>query len=98
MPRIPSATVGDLANAIAATESRGCSVEEIGVRPGEKMHEDLVSLQEGLRTWYRADEGLYIIRPFWDVQPSMIDDRKCEPGFSYSSNDDPQPIAVQVLR
>lgn len=52
----PSATVGDLAAAMISVFSYDKGVEEIGVRPGEKKHETLVSREELSRT---EDKGEY---------------------------------------
>jgi UDP-N-acetylglucosamine 4,6-dehydratase len=46
VPRIPSMKIVDLANAIAP----GLKLEEIGMRPGEKLHEEMISADDSRRT------------------------------------------------
>jgi len=46
VPRIPSMKIIDLANAVAP----GSKLEEIGMRPGEKLHEEMISADDSRRT------------------------------------------------
>lgn len=46
----PAATVGDLAQAMVELFNYDGGIEEIGVRPGEKMHETLITTEELIRT------------------------------------------------
>jgi UDP-N-acetylglucosamine 4,6-dehydratase len=46
VPRIPSLKIIDLANAVAP----GSKLEEIGMRPGEKLHEEMISADDSRRT------------------------------------------------
>lgn len=65
VPKIPSMTIVDLAEVIAP----GCRVEWIGVRPGEKLHEVLVSDDEA-RTTIELDD-MFVIQPahpWWSVE------------------------------
>ncbi|MGC2137910.1 MAG: polysaccharide biosynthesis protein, partial [Candidatus Sulfotelmatobacter sp.] len=57
VPKIPSMRMADLAETIAP----GCEIEVIGIRPGEKLHEVLVSEDEARNTV--EVEGMYVIRP-----------------------------------
>ncbi len=57
VPKIPSMRLLDLAETIAP----GCEVETIGIRPGEKLHEVLVSEDESRQTL--ETEDMYIIQP-----------------------------------
>ena len=57
VPKIPSMRIMDL----AATMAPDCKVEYVGIRPGEKLHEVLISEDEARHTVQM--DGMYIIRP-----------------------------------
>ena len=68
----PAATVGDLAQAMIELFNYGKGIEEIGIRPGEKMHETLITTEELIRT---EDKGEYFrIAP--EVPGSNMDYRE----------------------
>ena len=81
VPRIPSMRLTDLAEALAP----GVALEEIGIRPGEKMHEEMISVDDGRRTIQLADR--YVIAPalaewtFQEPKGYAVPD-----GFAYSSD------------
>jgi UDP-N-acetylglucosamine 4,6-dehydratase len=63
VPRIPSASLVDLATTLAP----GCRIKLTGIRPGEKLHECLISPDEARHTV--AFDDMYVITPehsFWD--------------------------------
>jgi len=53
IPRVPSARMTDIANVLI--DGRPIKVEVTGIRPGEKVHEILVSEEEGPRTLERGN-------------------------------------------
>jgi UDP-N-acetylglucosamine 4,6-dehydratase len=57
VPRIPSMKIIDLANAIAP----GVELEEIGMRPGEKLHEEMISADDSRRTIIAKDR--FVVTP-----------------------------------
>jgi UDP-glucose 4-epimerase len=59
VPRIPSALVTDIADVLIGP--RKISVVETGIRPGEKLHEIMVSEEECPRTYARGK--YFVIRP-----------------------------------
>ena len=84
VPKIPSMKITDLAKAI----SPDCSLKYTGIRPGEKVHESLVSYDEARNT--KDFDGVYVILP-----QSFGTTTKCEKyadcpsvpeGFVYSSD------------
>jgi UDP-glucose 4-epimerase len=59
VPQIPAARITEIADALI--ENRDIEIKNIGIRPGEKIHESLVSEEEGWRTYDRGD--YYVIQP-----------------------------------
>ncbi len=78
IPRLPAMKIGDLAEIFS--EDYGKPIKVIGLRPGEKQHEDLVNESESTRT-REAGKTHYVIGPAYDAGDS-------EHRFTYSSNDD----------
>ena len=82
VPKIPSMKVIDLAKAIAPN----AEVSVIGIRPGEKLHEVLVSEDEARNTLER--ENMYVVKPpetLWE-RNLHYDGRPLPEGFRYSSD------------
>ncbi len=82
--KIPSVKILDLAKAIAPK----AKFSEIGIRPGEKLHEQLISVDESRYT-YEFDEYYKILSPLnnWDNSKKRKGFGKHVPdGFSYASN------------
>jgi UDP-N-acetylglucosamine 4,6-dehydratase len=66
VPRIPSMKIVDLANSVAP----GAKLEEIGMRPGEKLHEEMISADDSRRTIVL--ENRYVVTPVvaeWGYNP-----------------------------
>ncbi|HZT60177.1 MAG TPA: polysaccharide biosynthesis protein [Pyrinomonadaceae bacterium] len=82
IPRVPSARVTDIAAALVG--DRKIETRVTGIRPGEKVHEILVSEEEAHRTLARGD--YYAIRP---MLPELLEEEKVENplGREYSSAD-----------
>lgn len=59
IPQVPAARIVDLAEALI--DGRAIPIVKTGIRPGEKIHEELVSDEESYRTTER--DGYYVIRP-----------------------------------
>jgi UDP-N-acetylglucosamine 4,6-dehydratase len=82
VPKIPSMRLVDLAETVAP----GCQVEYIGIRPGEKLHEVLVSEDESRQT-LETDE-MYVIQPAhpWWKSENWAKGKALREGFRYSSD------------
>ena len=84
VPRIPSMKVTDLAQAIAP----GAKMHDVGLRPGEKLHEEMISPEEGRRAVTVADGKYYVLQPdlaTWGYKPPP-DGVPVEPGFFFRSD------------
>jgi len=82
VPKIPSMTMIDMVTAIAPN----CQVEVIGIRPGEKLHEELISEDEARLT---VDvEDMYVIKPShpWWQGANWAQGKPVKEGFRYASN------------
>lgn len=94
VPRIPSMKVVDLAQAIAPD----APMHEIGVRPGEKLHEEMVSPEEGRRALRLGDR--YVLQPTiatWGYQPPA-DGEPVNDGFAYRSDTNDLWLDVEQIR
>jgi UDP-glucose 4-epimerase len=82
VPIVPAARVLDLAEVMIGT--RPIQIVYTGIRPGEKVHEILVSEEEAYRTIRRGD--YYVVRP---MLPELLGDSQVEPALTgeYSSSD-----------
>jgi len=97
VPKIPSYRITDVAEAIGPE----CEHGTVGIRPGEKIHEEMITLSDSFNT---VDMGeYYAILPFSNV--GMIEKycedngaRRVAPGFSYNSGSNPDFLSVQALR
>lgn len=94
VPKIPSMNIIDLAHAVAP----GCEVEEIGIRPGEKLHEVLVSEDEARQTLELAD--MFVIQPAhpWWATDNWRGGKSLPDGFRYGSDNNPKWLTVDELR
>ena len=97
VPKIPSYRILDLAEAVGPE----CEIRVIGIRPGEKLHEEMITASDSLNT---VDLG-----PFYAILPSATDQlaedylerrggTRVEPGFAYNSGTNPDFLTVDQLR
>jgi UDP-N-acetylglucosamine 4,6-dehydratase/5-epimerase len=94
VPKIPSMRLTDMAACIAP----GCEVECIGIRPGEKLHEVLVSEDEARNTVELDD--MYVIQPahsWWSLQ-NWKDGQPLPDGFRYGSDSNSRWLTSEELQ
>ncbi len=94
VPRIPSMKVVDLAKAIAPK----AKLEFVGIRPGEKLHEVLVSEDEARNTIAR--DQMYVVKPpetLWERALSYEGAPLVE-GFKYSSDTNSQWLDLNGIQ
>ena len=94
VPRLPSMRVRDIADALAPDATRRI----IGIRPGEKVHEVLVTEDESRRG--RALEDRYVIYPplpSWVTVGEPLGEELL-PGFRYSSDNNDRWLDAEDIR
>lgn len=97
VPKIPSYRITEVAEAIAPE----CKRTVVGIRPGEKLHEEMITETDGLNTL--EFERHFVILPsarLWDPDDycKTFNGRRCEYGFKYSSGDNTEWLNVEQLR
>jgi UDP-N-acetylglucosamine 4,6-dehydratase len=95
VPKIPSMKIMDLVEAVAP----GCEVGYIGIRPGEKLHEVLVSEHEARHT-VELDDMFMIqpLHPWWGEVGDYPDARPVQDDFRYSSDAPTSWLNIEELR
>lgn len=93
--KIPSFKITDLAEAMLP----GCEKPEVGIRPGEKLHEIMVTTEDSFTT-YEYDKH-FIVYPqtkFHSYQYFEPTGKKVPEGFSYSSGNNTEWLSVEDIR
>jgi len=94
--KIPSMKVIDIAKAINET----AQIKIIGIRPGEKLHEQMIGADDASSTYEYS--GYYKILPQihgWDNDINRIKDGKhVSEGFSYSSNNNKEYMSIETFK
>ena len=94
VPKIPSVRITDLAEAIAP----GAATHEIGIRPGEKLHEEMIAADDSRRTVSAGDR--YVVMPHlagWGYE-APADGEPVKDGWSYQSDGNEVFLSVDELR
>ena len=95
VPKIPSMKIADLANAIAP----GANLEVVGIRPGEKLHEVLISEDESRSTVEMED--MYVVQPSpnaWFGHDWQTEGHMLPAGFRFGSDNNPKWLDVNQIR
>jgi len=97
VPKIPSYKIMDVAEAIGPD----CEKPVIGIRPGEKIHEEMITYSD---SFYTYDLGKYYAilpsKPKWSVEDfkEHFNAKKVSKGFRYNSGENDQWVEVEELR
>ncbi|MBL7002231.1 MAG: UDP-N-acetylglucosamine 4,6-dehydratase (inverting) [Nitrosopumilus sp.] len=100
VPKIPSYKILDVAKAIAPN----CKYEVVGIRPGEKLHEEMITETDALNSV--EFEKYFVILPtteLWDIDKFRKESnssvgKMCEFGFSYNSGTNNDFLNINDLK
>jgi len=96
VPKLPSVRIVDLAEALAPA----CALDEVGIRPGEKLHEMMITAEDARKAVEYDDH--YVIQPafpWWsDALAYESGGRAVAEGFVYASHTNDRWLSVEELR
>ncbi|MGE8720211.1 UDP-N-acetylglucosamine 4,6-dehydratase (inverting) [Leptospira terpstrae] len=98
VPKIPSYKILDVAEAVAP----GIETRIVGIRPGEKLHEEMITETDALSTL--EFKKYFVILPSfktsWDVEDfkKKFDGDFCKEGFRYNSGENEEWLSVEEIR
>ena len=97
VPKIPSYRILDVAEAVAPN----CPKKIVGIRPGEKLHEEMITETDALNTV--EFKNYYVIlpsTPLWDVNEFMdsFSGKPCKYGFKYNSGTNSEWLTMEQIR
>ncbi len=97
VPKIPSYKIVDVATAIAPE----CKQEEVGIRPGEKLHEEMITVSD---SFFTLDLGKYYAilpqNPIFDIKEykEHFNAKNVPAEFSYNSGNNDKWETIESLR
>lgn len=93
--KIPSFRVPDLAEAMLP----GCKMKEIGIYPGEKLHEIMVTVEDSWNTYEYEKNFIVYPQMVWsEKKKSVPTGKKVPEGFSYTSGTNEEWLSVEEIR
>jgi len=100
VPKIPSYNIIDIAKAIAPE----CKHKIVGIRPGEKLHEEMITESDAMNTIEFDD--YYVIVPSIEIwnktnfqnQSNRNIGKQCSDGFSYNSKTNHHFLSTEELK
>lgn len=97
IPRIPSYKILDVAQAIGPR----CEHKIVGIRPGEKLHEEMITAMDALSTAIFKDHFvIFPTTPLWNEEEYIktYNGKRASYGFKYSSDGNDSWLSVDDLR
>jgi UDP-N-acetylglucosamine 4,6-dehydratase/5-epimerase len=101
VPEIPSYKITDIATAI----NPSCRHEIVGIRSGEKLHEEMITTTDSFNTFKFQDYFVIVpaAPPRWDIERFRVESNSqpgviVSEGFCYNSGDNDQFLSVEELR
>jgi len=97
VPKIPSYKITDVAKAIGPE----CELKIVGIRPGEKIHEEMITSSD---SYFTYDLGKYYAIlpqiPRWNIEDfiSHFKAKKVVEGFQYNSGENTEWVSVEEMR
>jgi UDP-N-acetylglucosamine 4,6-dehydratase len=96
VPKIPSIKIVDLAEAMLP----GVTFEKVGIRPGEKLHEVMISEDDSRMALELEDR--YVIEPLFDFWSRTAYDKRgatrVSEGFRYASDSNHEWLGIEQIR
>ncbi len=94
IPKIPSMNIMDLVKTIAPE----CAVDFVGIRPGEKLHEAMISADEARQAIELEDRFVILPAHSWWSQSNWPQGNGLPDGFVYSSDTNHQWLTIEQLQ
>jgi len=97
VPKIPSYKITEVAKAIGPE----CKHEVVGIRPGEKVHEEMITSSDAFTTYDLGETYVILPQvPNWDLDEFIkkFNAKKVPAGFNYSSGQNTSWLSAEELR
>lgn len=98
VPKIPSYRILDIAEAIAP----GMQTNIVGIRPGEKLHEEMITETDAMNTIEFKNYFVILpsFEPDWKIEDfkNHFEGKLCSPGFRYNSGENKEWLSVEQIK